>query len=996
MKLPRCFTSLLIGTLLGGFLAPATLRSAPGDALAAGFAAPPPSARPWVFWFWVNGNISKEGITADLEAMKRVGIGGVLWMEVSGPWWAPEGKMVALSPAWHECFQWAVRECDRLGLEFDVSVDFGYGSGGPHITPELSMQKLYWSETEVGGGQSVSTVLPKPTVTKNLSAWLRPGAELSARVRDPIDKNNSYRDVAVVAIPAPTSPRSRAFRIPELALKDGTGWRLPRAASAAAEPPADAVTPARRVIDLTDHMRPDGQLTWDAPPGRWLILRLGHDSNFKMTRPSPIAAVGLECDRLAKAGIEAHFNAFEKTIFTAAGAAAGRALTHVHIDSWEAGGQNWTATFPTEFRARRGYDLRPWLPVLTGRVVGSIGLSERFLWDVRTTVSEMIRDNYVSRLRELAQPHGIKLSTEAYGHLCIDNLAYAGVSDLPISEFWAKGDGQFPTAGGYESSTKVMASAAHTYGKPVVGAEAFTSDRGWRDHPFLLKAMGDRKFTEGLNRMIFHLSAHQPYDNMIPGLTHRKWGEHLQRHNTWWEFSRPWTEYLARCQFMLQQGQFVADVCRWFGEGAPLTVEDMRQEIPRGYDFDFCSAEVVLQMSVKNGRLVLPSGSSYRYLQLPDSDRMTLPLARKIRELVADGARVIGNRRPKGVPGLTDFPRADAEVERIAAELWDTHRVVSGNTLAEIFGDDGLKPDFDGAGLEYIHRQVGGIDVYFVAHPGNQARDVICTFRVSGKQPELWNPETGASRELPEYSEKNGTTTVPLRFEPAQSWFVIFRKESRGTSTGGVTARNFHAPHERAVLDGPWDVSFDVKWGPFQSVDGRPAGRFVFESLQDWSKHAEPGIKYYSGTAHYRKSFTLTAADASGRAGRLLLDLGAVEVMARVRLNGRECGIAWKPPYVVDISAAAHAGENVLEIAAVNLWINRLIGDEQLPLDGKWKDFETLLEWPEWFKAGTPRPSGRYTFTSCRHYNKDTPLVPSGLLGPVRLLTAGFPSQPGE
>jgi hypothetical protein len=945
--------------------------------LADGFTKPQDAARPWVYWFWINGNISKEGITADLEALHRAGVGGVLWMEVSGPWWAPEGKVAALGSQWHEAFQWAIRECDRLGLEFDVSVDFGYGSGGPHITPELSMQKLYWSETEVEGGQQVNIVLLKPEVAKNLSAWLRPGAEINAKVREQIETSDSYREVAVVAIPAPASPRARAYRLPEINLKDGTDWRLPRRDNAAAEPPPDSVTPSERVVDVTGRMGANGRLTWDAPPGKWLILRYGHASNFKMTRPCPAAAVGLECDRLAAAGIEAHYGAFLKKVFEDAGPAAGKALTYVHIDSWEAGGQNWTATFPAEFRARRGYDLRPWLPVLTGRVVGSAGLSERFLWDVRTTVSEMIRDNYARRLKDLARTHGIKLSIEAYGHLCIDNLSYAGVSDMPISEFWAKGEGLFPGPGGYEASTKAMASAAHTYGKPVVGAEAFTSDRGWRDHPFLLKAMGDKKFCEGLNRMIFHLSAHQPYDNMVPGLTHRKWGEHFNRHNTWWEYSRPWMDYLSRCQHLLQQGEFVADVCYWFGEGAPLNVDDMKLEMPKGYDLDFCSSDVVLQMSVKEGRIVLPSGASYRYLLLPDTDRMTLPLARKIRALVDAGARVIGDRRLQGAPGLTGFPRCDAEIKTIAASLWDVNRVVSGKAMAEVFAQDRLQPDFEGAGLQYIHRRVGEVDIYFVSHQENRPLEATSTFRVAGKRPELWDPESGAIRELPEFAENDGRTTVPLRFEPMQSWFVVFRKDSR-LAPRDAGSKNFPSRSERTTLAGPWQVSFDPKWGG-------PDKPVAFTELTDWSKYTDPRIHYYSGTAVYRKSITLTEADVSGRNGRLFLDLGAVEVMARVRLNGKDCGIAWKPPYLVDITDAARVGANDLEIAVVNLWINRMIGDEQLPLDANWKNFETLLEWPDWFKTGKPRPSGRYTFSSCRHYKQDSPLVPSGLLGPVRL-----------
>jgi len=919
---------------------------AAGDELAENFASPPASARPWTYWFWINGNISKAGITADIEAMKRVGIGGVLWMEVSGPAWAPNGKVTPLSPQWHECMQWALRECKRLGIEFDLTLDFGYGSGGPHITPELSMQKLYWSETVVEGGKTVSLTLEKPRVEKKFSAWLRPGVEFPAKVRERIEKTDSYKDVAVLAIPA-TTPRA----IRDIDKRNGLHWEAPPGPLSAVPAP-----PLKRVIDLT------GKETWDAPPGKWLVIRFGHDSNFKMTRPCPYAAVGLECDRLSRAGIEAHFDVFLKPIIT------GGKLAYTHIDSWEAGGQNWTATFPEEFRARRGYDIRPWLPVLTGRVIGSTELTERFLWDMRMTVSELIRDNYARRFGELARAHGVKLSIEAYGHLCIDNLAYAGVSDMPISEFWARGEGRFPTPGGYESSTKAMASAAHTYGKPVIAAEAFTSDRGWRDHPYLLKAMGDQKFCEGLNRMIFHLFPHQPYENAIPGLTHRRWGEHFHRFNTWWEFSRPWMDYLARCQYLLQQGQFVADVAYFFGEGAPLSVNAMKLELPRGYDYDFCSSEIVLQMSVKDGRIVLPSGMSYRYLLLPDSDRMTVPMARKVRELIEAGARVLGGKPLKGAPGLTGYPQCDAEVQKL-------NPLISGKTPAEAFAEDKLPPDFEGEGLRYIHRRVGDTDVYFISHPQEQPRDVACTFRVAGPRPQLWDPETGAIYDAGEFSVKDGRTTLTLHFAPMQSWFVVFPKNTH------LTPQMILRLRVGSDLDGPWEVMFDPKWGG-------PAKPVTFRKLEDWSQHANPGIRYYSGRAVYRTAFQ---SQIENPKSKIFLDLGAVEVMARVKVNGKDCGIAWKPPYRVDISGAVRHGKNELEIEVVNLWINRLIGDEQLPLDSHWKDFETLLEWPDWFLAGRPRPSGRYTFTTCRPYQKDTPLAPSGLLGPVTLCEATSP-----
>lgn len=957
---------------LAAALLPTSAAPSP-EALAAGFRSPPSSARPWVFWFWINGNISKEGITADLEAMDRAGIGGVLWMEVSGPWWAPDGKVVPLSPEWHDAFQWAIRECDRLGMQFDATLDFGYGSGGPHITPDLSMQKLYWCDALVDGGGAVDLVLDRPKVEKKLSAWLRPGMGMNPEVLDAIEKIDSYRDIAVVAIPVPATREARGYRIPDLDKRSGAHWNRPSKDVTDPGPPPDAATPLEGVIDLTARMDKEGRLTWDAPPGKWLVIRLGHASNFKMTRPCPQAAVGLECDRLSRVGIDTHFDAFLKKIIDGAGGAAGRALAYAHIDSWEAGGQNWTTTFPEEFRARRGYDIRPWLPVLTGRVVGSAELTDRFLWDMRSTVSEMIRDNYAARLRELVKPHGMKLSIEAYGHLCIDNLSYAGVCDMPVSEFWARGEERFPISGhGYGLSSKAMASAAHTGGKAIVGSEAFTSDRGWRDHPYLLKSMGDWAFCQGVNRMIFHLYAHQPYGNMIPGLTHRKWGEHFQRFNTWWDQSRAWNDYLSRCQSLLQQGTFVADVCYWFGEGAPLGVDDMGLELPAGHDYDLCASETVLQMRVRDGRLVLPSGASYRYLRLPDADRMTLPLAKKVQELVEGGARVIAGPRPKGAPGLTGYPACDADVEAVAKALWDSGRVSIGQAFAEVFQKDGLGPDFEGDGLSYLHRRIGEADVYFVANPRDEARDVECAFRISGKVPECWDPETGEIRDLPEYGEEGGRTRVPLRFGPVGSAFVVFRRDGGGARAQG---KNFPEFRRVAEVTGPWEVTFDPRWGG-------PAAPVAFDALEEWNQRAEDAVRYYSGTAVYRTSFPCGGGDL---AGELFLDLGRVEVMARVKVNGVDCGVAWKPPYRVPVRGAVREGKNDLRIEVVNLWINRMIGDEQLPEDGNWKDFETLLEWPAWFREGKPRPSGRYTFTTCRHYKADAPLVPSGLLGPVTL-----------
>ena len=797
---------------------------------------------------------------------------------------------------------------------------------------------------------------------------------MPAAVVKQVEQSDSYRDVAVVALRLPASADKPAPQVADFIRKSGLSSAAPKSSDA-------SKAKAGETIDLTGRMDKDGRLQWDAPAGRWLVLRFGQASNFKMTRPCPRAAVGLECDRLSTDGIDAHFNAFFKKVIEDAGAAAGGTLAFAHIDSWEAGGQNWTASFPEEFRERRGYDMRPWLPAMTGHVVGSRELSERFLWDVRATAGEMIRDNYAKRFKQLIRPYGIKLSIEAYGQLCIDNLSYAGVGDMPISEFWAMGRGEFPTlpSGHRGNSTKAMASAAHVYGRPILGAEAFTSDRGWRDHPYLLKPMGDWAFCAGVNRMIFHLSAHQAYEDAIPGLTHRKWGEQFNRFNTWWDYTGPWIDYLTRCQYMLQRGLFVADACVLVGEGSPVTPAMMVSGLPAGYDCDFCSGEAVLQMTVRDGRLVLPSGMSYRYLVLPDTDRMTLPLARKLKELADAGARLVGGKRPVGTPGLTDYKRATPRSGRSPRTCGTPGRWRLGSRSPRSLGADKLAPDFAGEDLRYIHRRTADADLYFVANPEDEARDVDCTFRVGGKVPELWDPETGEIRDLPQFvSTGDGRTTVGLHFEPAQSWFVVFRKAGRA---GGSTGEKNFSPYKMLrQIDGPWRVTFDPRWGG-------PQKPVTLSKLADWSKVTDPRIHYYSGTAVYRKKLALTSDDVAAGQGRLLLDLGQVDVMARVKLNGKVCGIAWRPPYRVDITSAARAGENELEIDVANLWINRLIGDEQLPLDGDWKDFETLSAWPKWFKEHKPRPSGRYTFTTCRHYKKDTPLVPSGLRGPVKLLS---------
>jgi hypothetical protein len=1043
------------------------------DTLQAGFVDPPAAARPWVYWFWLNGNITREGITADLEAMKRVGVGGVLIMEVDQG--APVGKAAFMGDEWRALFQHAVAEAGRLGLEINMNDDAGWnGSGGPWITPERSMQKIVWSETEVSG----------------------PG-RFEGRLDQPETVRGFYRDIAVLAF-----PQAGDFRIPEI---KGQALYERREAPPAAETelPAAMRIARDRIVDLSAKLGADGRFAWDVPAGRWTILRFGHTSTGVENAPAPASGRGLECDKLSPEGIEAQFAGMMAKLVADVGAAAGRTLVTTHIDSWENGAQNWTARMREEFTKRRGYDPLAFLPAVTGRVVDALEISERFLWDLRQTVSELVVENYAGRMAELAKKSGLRFSCEAYGGPC-DDIPYGGRADEPMGEFWI--------GGGAWETLKEMASAAHVYGKPILGAESFTAgDRErWLQHPATIKSLGDRAFCEGVNRFVFHRYAMQPWLDYVPGMTMGPWGLHYERTNTWWELAGPWHEYLARCQYMLRQGSFVADVLYVRPEEAP---QEYKWHERNGYDYDDCPAEVLPgHASVKDGRVVLDSGLSYRVLVLPSTPRMTPALLKKAAELAAAGATLIGPVRPAKAPGLADYPHCDVEVAKLAEELWAGGRVITGKTVEEVLAGMGVAKDFDGPpGVRWIHRSADGAEIYFVANGSPQPRQAECAFRVAGLRPEFWNPETGEVEPVAVYEQAGGVTRIPIAFEPSGSVFVVFkgkikasgsivrvtadgrplfpapapapeegvhvlkavygvpgdpnrtrgvaaklqaildagefsvgvsrmasgddpaygvvktldveytyggttchatgrdpdtiafpmtavrepvarvREDAQGgvfvetekagayelrTATGKVLksdVRDVPAPLEIA---GPWDLRFPPNWGAPAQV--------TLDQLVSWSGHPEPGIRHFSGTATYFKMFHVPAG-MTGEGRRIILDLGEVQVMAVVGLNGKDLGILWKPPYRVDVTDSLRAGDNDIEIRVTNLWVNRMIGDEELPEDSARNPDGTLKTWPKWVEEGKPSPTGRYTFTSWRLWKKGEPLVGSGLIGPVTL-----------
>ncbi len=1000
------FRALSLGLLT------AAAVSAGSDSLDEGFRTPPDAARPWVYWVWMDGNLSREGITADLESMKRAGIGGVIIMEVNVG--IPRGPVKFMSPEWREQFKHVVRESERLGIQIALISGPGWtGSGGPWVTPEQSMQHIVGSSTRVKGPGRFEGFLSRPLRRPAFfgDGKLPPEAEKA--------KDAYYQDVAVLAFPSPpgidTIPdideKALYIRAPYSSEPNVRPF-IPSPADYPATPPGTAL-PSARMIDLSDRLSSDGRLSWDVPPGEWTVFRFGRTSTGANTRPAPLPGVGLECDKLDTSALNAHFDAFIGTLLRDAGPrlrTGEGGWTMLHIDSWEMGAQNWTPAFRREFQRRRGYDLLPYLPSVTGTAVDSRETSERFLWDLRQTVNELIVENHAEHLKQLGRRYGFGLSIEPYDMTPCADMSLGSVADVPMGEFWLYG---FSTT----HSVIEAASIAHTCGRPIVGAEAFTSldTEHWQAYPGSMKALGDWAFSAGINRFVFHRFQHQPWLGLRPGMTMGPFGVHWEYTQTWWEMVPAYHRYLSRCQYMLRKGLPVADVCFLAAEGAPhvfrppATATRGNPPDHLGYNFDGCAPEVLRsRMSVRDGNLTLPEGTTYRVLVLPERETMTPALLQKVKELVAAGATVIGPR-PRKSPGLSGYPACDQEIKNMAEEVWGDcdgasvteHRFGKGRVVwkkgvedsvedrkgepvrgrqygnfalvTSLLADMGVPEDFSSAPpLRYTHRRDGQTEIYFVANPEDRAFAARCAFRISGLQPELWDPLTGQTRILTVEGVEKDRTTLDLRFEPHQSFFVIFRNPV-GTSDG---RRNFPLPDSVAEIGGEWRVSFDPR-------NGGP-NEAVFSHLDDWSMRPEEGIRYYSGTATYRKNFSLPK-DVS-RSG-LWLDLGTVKNLASVRLNGRELGVLWCAPWRVDISEVVRRENNRLEIRVANLWPNRLIGDEKQPPDAEYGKSGGLLRVPEWVIKKEPRPSaGRFAFSTWKHFTGDSPLLPSGLLGPVRLL----------
>jgi hypothetical protein len=712
----------------------------------------------------------------------------------------------------------------------------------------------------------------------------------------------------------------------------------------------DVLIDPKSVVDISKFLSADGQLKWAAPIGDWTIMRMGMAPTEVQNSPASPEGTGLEVDKMSKEHVAFHFDSFLGEIIKRIPAADRKTWKVTVEDSYETGGQNWTDGLIEKFKLAFGYDPLPFLPVMKGKVVGSQMMSDRFLWDLRRFIADRVAYDYVAGLREISHKHGLHTWLENYGHWGFPGefLQYGGQSDEVGGEFWSEGD-----LGNIEN--RAASSAAHIYGKTKVSAESFTAGyNSYGRYPAMMKQRGDRFFTEGINNTLLHVFIEQP-DERLPGMN-AGFGNEFNRHNTWFDDMDLFTAYLKRCNFMLQQGKYVADVAYFIGEDAPKMTGVTDPALPQGYSFDYINGEVIKdRLQVKDGRLVLPDGMSYGILVLPKLETMRPELLRKIAALVNAGATVLGPA-PLRSPSLQYYPAADNEVKQLAADLWTKEKVLTGTDLKEALNHIQIPPDFTVSPKDsvlFIHRRTDAEDIYFVSNQSQTMLNLSPEFRVMDKIPELWDPVSGTTRLLPQYTKNKASINVPLTLSPLQSVFVVFRKSSEKKA---LALTNFPEHKELLEITTPWRVTFDPRMrGPEKPV--------TFEKLESWTERSEEDIKYYSGTAVYRNSFQL-AKPADG--AHTFLNLGEVKMMAKVTVNGKEVGGVWTAPWEVEITDALKPGLNTLEVSVVNTWVNRLIGDSKLA------------------------PELRKTWTSVNPFHPDSPLAVSGLKGPVSIYTVKF------
>jgi len=956
--------------------------------LAEGFRDPGKEARPRAYWNWLNGDVSNAGLTRDLEEAKDKGMGGLLMWDTEAMR-NQDGFVPAGPPFMGDesvgYIHHAMKEAKRLELDLGLVCASGWNSGGSWVPPEMASKNLFSAGVLVKGPAEVRQNLPFPDVPRNcpkgedgLPAW--------------------YIEVAVLAW-----PDSKDKVIPDLS----------------------------DVLNLTGKYH-DGELVWNAPAGDWHVVRFVCSNNGQQLIAASPNSKGLFIDFLDPEATRFHFEYIIDRLGLQKGGDPDSPLKSLDDDSMELHeGIQWTTKFSDWFKEHHGYDPVPWLPALMGWTINDEDESGRFQYDYRKTVSDLLIFSHYTTGTEICAEYGMTRTAEAGGpgppiwETCpVDALKALGNVGIPRGEFWMGNPRNLYLI-------KEIASAAHIYGKPYVDAESWTTWRRWRDGPFRRKMLVDRAFCEGLNRITYHGYSSSPLEEGYPGRSYHA-GVDMNPKVVWWSKARPFMDYLGRCCHMLQQGLYVADVAYYYGDQAP-NFWPMYHNVPEkpgieglgaGYEYDVVNTDVILnRMSVQDGRIILPDGMSYRILVLPEKNDIPLSVLHKLEKLVSAGATIIGPK-PYDVPGFSDYASKTIVLRELAGKMWGDcngtttkvnrygkGNVVWGYTPQQWLELESVGPDFIcknselASGFDFIHRQTKHSDIYFVRNKTTNPVSTECLFRVYNQTPRIWDPTDGTIEEHFVFKTGDGGTTLPLFLPPGGSFFVVFDKDvGSGSFTSLImkdeesypdlpiehvvavtdnsatihcwqngsyllTGREgqeemiqvYDVPAPR-VLEGDWFVEFDPEWGA-------PAEVRLAE-LISWTDHTDEGVKYYSGTGTYHKSF-IVPDEWLGSERHVHLDLGDVYELAEIFVNGKSAGIVWKPPFRADITSFLKPGNNELKIEVMNLWINRLSGDMKLADHKR-------------FTRSNIKSDGATRYSPPEPWHEET----SGLLGPVRLLSS--------
>ncbi len=917
-------------SILGAWLGLVTVLA--GQSLEQEFVDPPTHSRAGAFWCWLNGNMTKERITSDLEDMKAKGMSGAEIWDVKAHR-DPDGVVPTGSAFMGDesvaLIAHAIREGTRLGLRMGMVASSGWNAGGSWVPPKHAGKGLFWSKTDITGPGKIDLPLPFPE------------SKLAPKGADGLPLHS--KPVAVLAVPKTSK-----------------------------------LSGVAKVIDISRFVDESGRLVWDAPQGEWTALRVictNHGQSLIVPSPN---SEGPMIDFFDPAATEFHVRFIADSILKQLGRQdfRGTAFEYLEFDSMELmSGVLWSDEFAARFEEMRGYSPIAYLPLLCGWSLEDEEANSRFVADYRKSLSDqLILSHYVTGSRVMRE-YGLELVAEAGGpgppiwDSCpVDAIKALGAVDVPRGEFWMGNSKNI-------FLVKEIASASHVYGRKLVDAEAFTTWRRWIDGPVTHKHLADRALCEGLNSFTFHTVASSPPEAGLPGFAYHA-GTDINRTATWWPKVKPFMDYLGRTAHMLRQGLFVADVCHFYGEQAP-NFYPAKMDVPRkivpeelglGYDYDICDAQALItRMNVQDGRIVLPDGMSYAILTLQNQEMMSLEVLRKIEQLVNQGATVVG-RKPTRTHGLHEAARHDAELRDLADRLWGAcdgktvtenrygkGRILWGPSWREALMAQGIGPDFhvveEASRDDYdsIHRTTDELDFYFVRNRTLEPRSLDCVFRQQADRVELWNPVTGGRSGI-DALPVDGGCRLALALPAAGSVFVVFPKQPSGRPALAVQDE----PGVLRGISGPWKLRFPEGWGAPSSLE--------MESLHCWTASENPGVPHFSGTATYEKTITLAKSEAAQAAG-LWIDLGDVRDVAEVFFNDQSLGVVWTPPYRVKLGPAAKAGDNRLRVEVTNLWANRMIGDSKLPLDK------------------------RFTRSNMSHsFSGEEKLLPSGLLGPVRLL----------